>query len=112
MRNIFSAVGCLMFNHCPNRRVDKVHLREIKTMTVWQRLCHYKTRRHLAGLALGFGIMSIGVGMAWGCEHWSGPARFFTELSAWFVHGVGACPFIGHLTPLWRVFAITTEEVA
>ena len=112
MRKALRSLGCLMFVHRHHTRQDKLHLLEIRSLGLWGRLCHKKTHRHLCGLALGFGIMMVGVSMSWACEYVTGPGRMLLEMSAWFVHGVGACPFMGHLEPLWHVFSVTAEELA
>lgn len=110
MKTFLRSLGCLMF-HRRVTKIDRLHLLEMRTLSLWGKLCHRKTQRHFCGLALGLGIMMVGVGVAHWAEAGQGMLQIGGETLAWFIHGVGACPFLGHIEPLWHVFTATAEVI-
>lgn len=79
---------------------DKEKHAELFALGRVRRLFHVKVRRHTIGLAAGGGLMLIGSTLAIYGKGIPAPHILIDGL-AYFIHGIGAIPFIRHIEPIF-----------
>lgn len=74
-----------------------------------RRLFHVKVRKHTIGLGIGGGLMLCGSTLAIYGHHVPAPHVLIDGL-AYFIHGIGAIPFVRHIEPIFDALSDHHKE--
>lgn len=85
-------------------RVRRVDVPNIRSLPRFQRLLHPKVQRHLVAISLGTTLMLTGSFLA---THGENAPHFLPHVVwdalAYFIHGIGSLPILGHIEPMWKL---------